>query len=94
MEDSGSTRKKRGGRYCVAGAPNKTSCKNSLNMDGISKHQFPKDLVIRKNGQNLYKHVASILMSCVTQSTLLCSVHFKESCYMRKISLNLENFQT
>ena len=32
---------KHGGRYCVAGGPNKVSCKNTSYTPGISMHRFP-----------------------------------------------------
>ena len=93
MEDSGSTRKKRGGRYRVAGAPNSTSCKSTSYTDGISMHQFPKDPVVRKKWVKfVQRHRADLDESSVTRCTSLCSVHFEESCYQRKMSLDLGEF--
>ena len=75
MEDSGSTRKKRGVRYCVAGDPNNT---NSSYMDGISMHQFPKDAVVRKKWVKfVQRHRADFDESSVTRCTSLYSVHFE-----------------
>ena len=40
-------KKPKGGRRCVAGAPNKTSCGNNPHTEGITMHQFPTDPVVR-----------------------------------------------
>ena len=39
---------KHGGRYCVAGGPNKVSCKNTSYTPGISMHRFPEDKRLRR----------------------------------------------
>ena len=39
---------KHGGRYCVAGEPNKVSCKNTSYTPGISMHRFPEDKSLRR----------------------------------------------
>ena len=45
----GNTQKmKRGGRYCVAGAPNGIPCQNTSYSEGISMHQFPSDQKLRE----------------------------------------------
>ena len=94
MDDSGanskacSSKKKRGGRYCVAGAPNKRSCNNNSYTVGISMHQFPTDPVVRNKWVKfVQRHCADFHESSVTKYTSLCSAHFEESCYTRKISL-------
>lgn len=46
MADKGKV--KRGGRYCVAGGPNKTSCKNLSYTEGVSMHYFPSADDIRQ----------------------------------------------
>ena len=38
---------RRGGRYCVAGAPNNQSFQNTLFSPGITMHLFPTDTVLR-----------------------------------------------
>ena len=43
---------RRGGRYCVAGAPNEQSCKNTTFTPGVTMHQFPANPVLRENGLN------------------------------------------
>ena len=85
MEDSGSTRKKTGRGYCVAGAPNKTSCKNSSNTDGISIHQFPKDLVVRKKW-------VKFVQTCRVDFDELCDTeYFVVLSALRRILLHAED---
>ena len=48
MASSNIVKRKRGGDYCVAGGPNKVSCKNSSYSEGISMHCFPKDEIVRE----------------------------------------------
>ena len=38
----------RGGRFCVAGAPNQQSCKNTTFTPGVTMHQFPANPVLRE----------------------------------------------
>ena len=54
---------KPGGRYCIAGAPNKESCKNTGYTPGISMHTFPTEPKVRANGSNSCKNTASISAS-------------------------------
>ena len=46
MEANKATR--RGGRYCVAGTPQKVSYKNTSYTPGIKMHTFPKDAKTRQ----------------------------------------------
>ena len=46
MAELASKPKRRGGRYCVAGAPNNQSFQNTLFSNGITMHQFPTDAVL------------------------------------------------
>ena len=39
---------RKGGRYCVAGAPNNQSCTNTNYTPGISMYQFPVDRAVRE----------------------------------------------
>ena len=77
---------RRGGRYCVAGAPNKESCKNSSNTPGIRMHQFPADPVVR---DKWIKFVRKHRPDFEPQSkySSLCSAHFEETCYSRNLSV-------
>ena len=77
---------RRGGRYCVAGAPNNQSCTNSSNTPGIRMHQFPSDPVVR---DKWVKFVRKHRRDFEPQSkySSLCSAHFEESCYSRKLSV-------
>ena len=77
--------------HCVAGVPNKRSCKNNSYTDGISMHQFPTDPVVRNKWVKFFqRHRANFHESSVTNYTSRCSAHFEESCYTRKISLDLD----
>ena len=48
MAELASKPKRRGGRYCIAGAPNNQSFQNSLFSTGITMHLFPTDAVLRE----------------------------------------------
>ena len=64
---------------CVAGGPNKVSCKNSSYSEGISMHCFPKDEIVRKKWTNfVQKHRKNFVPS---NKSCLCSAHFDENCY-------------
>ena len=94
MEDNAekmSSDKKRGGRYCVAGAPQKTSCKNNSHTDGIAMHQFPKNPEVRRKWVKfVQRHRSDFDETCVSNYTSLCSAHFDESCYTHSPSLQIE----
>ena len=68
--------KKRGGRYCITGVPNKTSCKNNSYTDGIAMHQFPENPEVRRKlVKFLQRHRSDFDKSCVSNYTSLCSAH-------------------
>jgi hypothetical protein len=77
---------KRGGRYCVAGGPNNTSCKNSSNTPNISFHKFPNDKRKPEWVRFVQRHRPGWQP---TQSSVLCSVHFKRECYTQRPDINL-----
>ena len=86
MEDSKEDRR-RGGRYCVAGAPNNQSCQNRSYTPGIRMHQFPSDPVLRgKWEQFVRRHRADF--NATSKYTSLCSAHFEDSCYERSSVLS------
>ena len=75
---------KQGGRYCVAGGPNKVSCKNISYTPGISMHCFPKDARLRRLWtQFVQRHRANFEPS---EYSALCSAHFEPTCFQRKLS--------
>lgn len=85
MEDSKKAGR-RGGRYCVAGAPNNESCQNTSYTPGIKMHQFPSDPGLRgKWVQFVRRHRAGF--NPTSKYTSLCSAHFEDSCYERSTSL-------
>ena len=80
MAELASKPKRKGGRYCVAGAPNNQSLKNTLFSTGITMHQFPTDAVLR---EKLIKFVQRHRRDFNPEGkyTLLCSAHLEASCY-------------
>ena len=72
MAELASKPQRRGGRYCVAGAPNNQSFQNTLFSPGMTMHQFPTDAVLR---EKWIKFVPE------GKYTSLCSAHFEASCY-------------
>ena len=79
---------KHGGKYCVAGGPNKASCKNTSYTPGISMHVFPKDESVRRMWTRfIRRHRADFVP---TQFSAVCSAHFAPSCFERKLSLGDE----
>ena len=80
---------RKGGRYCVAGAPNGQSCKNNSHTPGIRMHQFPTDPILRAKWiQFVRRHRANF--NANSTYTSLCSAHFEESCYERPMLVNME----
>ena len=93
MEDNAEmlSGKKSGGRYCVAGALNKTSCKNNSHTDGIAMHQFPENPEVRRKWVKfVQRHRSDFDESCVSNYTSLCSAHIDASCYTHSTSLQIE----
>ena len=78
-------KKKRGGRFCVAGAPNQQSCKNTSYSPGITMHQFPSDPVLRRKWVKFVQRHRHDFHD-PSKYASLCSVHFEESCFTRRLS--------
>lgn len=78
---------RKGGRYCVAGGPNNISCKNNSYSEGIAMHQFPKDPTFRCKWVKFVQKHRVDFAEPINQYAVLCSAHFEESCYTRKLSL-------
>ena len=77
----------KGGKYCCAGAPNDTSCKNSTYSTGISMHVFPKDEQQRRQwAQFVRRHRAGFDAS---SSSALCTVHFKPTDFVRRLDIDV-----
>ena len=76
---------KRGGRYCVAGGPNKTSCTNTTYTEGVSMHYFPSDENVKQAwAKFVRRHRKDFVHS---KSSSLCSVHFEDSCFDRRAAV-------
>ena len=82
-------KKKRGGKYGVAGISSKESCKNNSHTEGISMHLFPKDEEVR------WKYIKFVQQRRAVNSAhnSLCSGHFEESCFTRKPAVQLERMK-
>ena len=79
MAASTSRKRKSGGDYCVAGGPNKVSCKSNSYTDGISTHYFPKNEAVRRKWTRfVQRHRKDFVPS---KKSCLCSAHFDKSCY-------------
>ena len=90
MAELASKPKRRGGRYCVAGAPNNQSFQNTLFSCGITMHQFPTDAVLREKWiKFVQRHRRDLKPE--GKYTLLCSAHFEASCY--NFPIRLEGIQ-
>ena len=86
MVELASKPKRRGGRYCVAGAPNHQSFQNTLFSPGITMHQFPKDTVLREKWiKFVQRHRRDFKPE--GKYSLLWSAHFEASCYNFPIQL-------
>jgi len=83
MADKGKV--KRGGCYCMAGGPNKTSCKNLLYTEVVSMHYFPSaDDVRQKWTTFVRRHRKDFVPS---KTSTLRSVHFEESCFEQRAAI-------
>ena len=86
MAELASKPKRRGGRYCVAGAPNNQSFQNTLFSPGITMHQFPTDAVLREKWiKFVQRHRGDFKPE--GKYTSLCSAHFEACCYNFPIQL-------
>ena len=86
MAELASKPNRRGGRYCVAGAPNNQSFQNTFFSPRITMHLFPTDAVLQ---EKWIKFVQRHLREFKPEGkyTSLCSAHFEASCYNFPIQL-------
>jgi hypothetical protein len=86
---------KHGGKYCVAGAGNNKSCKNTSYTPGVSMHLFPSNPKIREKWVSfVQKQHIDFHSGSVKENTALCSSHFEESCFSRpKLGLDEVKFK-
>lgn len=86
MEVTEKKKRKRGGKYCCAGAPNGTSCTNNTHTPGISMHDFPKDDQAKlKWTQFVRRHRANFTPSAYSA---LCSIHFTPTDFVRRVDID------
>ena len=93
--ESQEKKKKRGGKYGVAGISSKESCKNNSHTEGISIHLFPKDEEVRwKWIKFVQQRRADFFGEAVNSAdSSLCSGHFEGSCFTRKPAVQLERMK-
>ena len=72
------------GRRCVAGAPNKTSCGNDFYTEGITMHRFPIDPTVRAKWIRFVKR-HRVDFNDPGKNTWLCSAHFEKTCFNLQI---------
>ena len=80
----------RGGRYCVAGAPNNQSCRNTSYTPRITMHQFPLDPKIRSQWLKFVQRHRVDFGEPINKYASLCSAHFEPSCYPVRLRLSLQ----
>lgn len=93
MAASGDKPVRGGGRFCVAGAPNNVSCKNTSYTPGIKMHQFPSDPKVRAEWLKFVQQNRVDFGEPVNKHAALCSAHFEPSCYSMAFGLSLEGME-
>ena len=79
--------------FCVAGGPNNKSCTDNGDTPGIRMHAFPKDTAVRQQWVRFVRiHRKDFDPAKYSDRIYLCSSHFEESCYSKRYSSSLENF--
>ena len=85
-------KRRRGGRYCVAGGPNGVTCNNSQFTEGISMHAFPsgenqeRECVRRQWTLFVKRHRPDFQPS---SSSHLCSAHFEQSAFTTNLDISV-----
>ena len=85
-------KRKKGGKYRVAGTVNGISCKNGSYTPNVSVHKFPADPGTRNAWVKFVrKHRPHFTPS---RLSVLCSAHFKASCFTRMSGVVPEDSST
>ena len=91
MASTSKSYKCRGGQYCVAGLPNGVSCQNGQYTEGKSVHEFPNKAQEKSRHQSWVKFLRKHQLTwSSTNSSILCSDHFEESCFTRNRAIAME----
>ena len=85
--------KSSGERRWVAGAPNKTTCRNGSYTEGVSVHQFPPDPVVRAQWVRFVQRHRVDFGEPINKYAVLCSAHFEDSCFTRDPSIHLDSME-
>ena len=76
---------RRGGKFCVAGTSNGSSCQNTSYCEGVKMHYFPSnEEICRKWVAFVRRHRHNWKPS---STSVLCSVHFEPTCYERRLDI-------
>ena len=82
-------KKRKPGKFCVAGGPGQVSCTNTHGTEGVSMHLFPSNGAVRSQWiKFVHKHQPDFKP---TKSAVLCSVHFTLDCFTRRLDLTTSN---
>ena len=82
-----STKRARGGKFCVCGGPGLRSCTNTYHVEGISMHKFPANEEQRKMWiKFVRKHRPNFTP---TNSSVICSAHFETSCFATRYHIGV-----
>ena len=84
MASTSKSCKPRGRQYCIAGLPNGLSCQNGQYTEGKSIHEFPNKAKEKSRHQSWFSFVRKHRPNWTgTNSSILWSAHFEESCFAR-----------
>ena len=84
------SKKKKRGRFCVAGAPNQQSCKNNTFTPGVTTHQFPANPVLREKWVKFIQRHRHDFGE-PSKYASLCSAHFEDLCYTSQLAMQLDD---
>lgn len=84
---------RKGGRYCVAGAPKNQSCTNTFYTPGISMHVFPSDSTLRAKWIKFVQRHRVDFSEPISKHASLCSAHFEQSCFENSLAATLEGME-
>ena len=91
MASTSKSCERRGGQYCVAGLPNRVSCQNGQYTERKSIHEFPNISKEKSRHQSWLSFVRKDRPNWnSTNSSILCSDHFDESCFARNRANDME----
>ena len=76
-------------KFCVAGAPNKESCKNRSYAPGICMHALPAEPKVKAKWVKFVQKHCIDFDKPVSRYAALCSAHFKKHCFQNDIAWSI-----